>query len=411
MNTLQERRLLKTVNSTEMGVFLQQNGVYDALQFINSAYETILIACTCKDLIINISEEINTEHFEWRDNLKWVPTKENAKVSRLEITAPPSFEMEVAEVQINKFFFRDFLIKDFFQYCRNSFDLMAQIANAACLAFCALKIEKVDFPQLLKEIEKGTEIVQFQNLCNWITKVNSAPEYQYINMYCNRTKHTCGIKTRTELPIFGSEKAPTINPFYRLEKDSVKQNEKKEIVDTVCSLYQFVSSSYSEFMAIIEAEVPKKSFVDNRYYTVQVYQQYINNSLDNSFSLAYLAADKEIDKMPDEIQVLFVSEPDRNGRVLASNCPFNTIYIKKTKEPDLTDFFGKYIAEDEVGVDDLLRFRKYKKEISQEGETPVHIQAMTDVKQKDTFYHNNPFFTLHTVSDDEDFVRRSALPF
>ena len=32
-------------------------------------------------------------------------------------------------------------------------------------------------------------------------------------------------------------------------------------------------------------------------------------------------------------------------------------------------------------------------------------------QEKPKFYHWNPFFTVNVVSDDEDFINRSAMPF
>ena len=56
-------------------------------------------------------------------------------------------------------------------------------------------------------------------------------------------------------------------------------------------------------------------------------------------------------------------------------------------------------------------FAVYKKEPYHEGTLPLQFQAMTDEKQKGTFYHSNPFMDIRTISDDDEFLKRVQLPF
>ena len=101
-------------------------------------------------------------------------------------------------------------------------------------------------------------------------------------------------------------------------------------------------------------------------------------------------------------------EESGTGKIISRNCPFDTIYIK---DPSVDNrYIGKYIAEEETGEDELLRFSNYKKYIPTQGELPLVFQAMCDEKQKGKFYHSNPFFNITTVSDDEQFLCLVNLP-
>ena len=320
--------------------------------------------------------------------------------------------MDIAGVKISKFFFRDMMIKDFFQYSRNAFDMMAQAANAACLAFKAKKIDKTDFLRMKEVFERQTYSSAFPIMEGWFSKIFNSQEYNYLNMYCNRTKHICDVSTNAPLSFIGSKIEPTINPFAKTIEGVLVQNARKEISKEIPSLYTFVSDSYKEFVDAIKQEIKKRTFVSNRYYSLNVYQQKLIDAPDDAFTIAYIDANTTLENMPDEIQVLFVFEKDdgdNEREIQAKNVPFGTIYIKDpTKE---NAYIGKYTAEDDIGEDDLLRFRKYKKVIPQQGELPLFLQAMNDPENKGTFYHSNPFFSIITVSDDEDFLKRVSLPF
>ena len=71
------------------------------------------------------------------------------------------------------------------------------------------------------------------------------------------------------------------------------------------------------------------------------------------------------------------------------------------------NILGRYLAEDKVGEDCLLSYRKYVKDENIVGAACMFYEMQGDVK----FYHNNPFFNLTTVSDDDKFLRRSTMPF
>ena len=380
----------------ELGKLLYDNGVYDSLQFIFSAHNSIIDACYSKDIILEINKSIIKEHEDWRNS--WL-LDSNTKVIMGE---PPLFSAQIFDIEISKLRFRDMLIKSFFQSCRNSLDAMAQAANAGCLASKAKRIETVDFGIMRDKFSQITYSQIFPLMNAWFQKVDMSTDYQYIDMYCNRTKHTCTVDTKSSFALFGNEHSLSIEPFSRKEIDAIVQNNEKEVADYIPQAYDFICDIYRKFVQIIAQEVKKKTYVTNRYCSVSFYQQVIKQNPFQLFSLAYINADADINQMPEEIQVLLAKE-NENGKIEAKNSSFETIYVNDHNAKNQMLLVGKYVAEDKIGEDKLLRFRKYKKVKPKLGDAPLLEQAMADKNQRAVFIGNNPYFenvTTVFVNDD-----------
>ena len=75
-----------------------------------------------------------------------------------------------------------------------------------------------------------------------------------------------------------------------------------------------------------------------------------------------------------------------------------------------TDILGRYCAEDVIGDDCLLHYRKYVKDkTATSGLCILYMQH----EENTVFYHANPYFDVETIlkSDDDDFKNRVSLPF
>ena len=105
--------------------------------------------------------------------------------------------------------------------------------------------------------------------------------------------------------------------------------------------------------------------------------------------------------MPDELFVLLVCDGDD---IKAHDCPFERILVR---DADEITIHGRYIAEDVIGDDCLLHYRKYAKDNSVEGQ----VCLFHEHQAKTVFYRNNPYFTITSTSDDDEFLGRVALPF
>ena len=119
-------------------------------------------------------------------------------------------------------------------------------------------------------------------------------------------------------------------------------------------------------------------------------------------SYAYISAETTFDAMPDEIYVLLVN--DNGEDVFAHEGPFSTILV--TGDTNI-NVLGRYIVDEEIGDDCLLHYRKYIKDKNVQG-----ISCMFCVqREKNVFYHKNPYFNVESVSDDQEFLMRTSLPF
>lgn len=98
---------------------------------------------------------------------------------------------------------------------------------------------------------------------------------------------------------------------------------------------------------------------------------------------------------------------ERENEVYSHECPFNTIFITGMSN---TDILGRYCAEDVIGDDCLLHYRKYVKDkTATSGLCILYMQH----EENTVFYHANPYFDVETIlkSDDDDFKNRVSLPF
>ena len=315
----------------------------------------------------------------------------------------PSYPVNIAGVETTAPFLVNKLVKDFFQYVRNSFDCMSQAANVGCLVFKSKSIDTVDFPKMNTVFSQQSYSCDFPQMFSWYSSVQNSTEYKYIDAFCNRTKHTCDVYLKLSMSLLGDNHSADINPFF---KKGV-QHDKQAIVDCLDAAFGFLSQRYSDFLDALLAEISQEKYIEHRYHKLSIYQQKMKDSPESSFSMAYIDTDNDISSMPDSIQVLFLQE--RDGDITARNCPIDTIYVKVSE--DENKYIGKYIATEPCGDDTLLQYRRYEKAPYQEGTLPLQFQAMMDEKQKDTFYHADPFMDIRTVSDDDDFLKRVQLPF
>ena len=186
-----------------------------------------------------------------------------------------------------------------------------------------------------------------------------------------------------------------MNPkIEKLEKDIQKTNAK------IAELQKKVSDMQDQKTELENADYPFDNFIENRTHSISgVYQCKFKEDVAHSCSYAYIT-NSSFDNMPDELYVLFAYDKDE---IDARVCPFDTIIIRKDEHTIL----GRYKAEEPVGEDCLLFYRKYVKDNSN-----GTLCLFFEQKGKETkFYHANPFFNLTTVSDDDEFIKRTQLPF
>lgn len=379
--------------------------IYSAWQFIEYTEKNIAIVRYCAETIDSLLKKMTMKTVRWEQDIAsdFVDDimEDGRKVKRLSVTTDnaPTYDVRVAGEKVDPWFLFDKLLRDFFQYTMNSFDSISQIINAGLLANKGKKVDSVDIQIMVKCFGQQTYSTVFPQMHAWLDKISQSPEFQYIEAINNRTKHTADIANKLSMGILGSSSTTQIGPFFRKNV----QHDKKELTDQLQATLDFIINSWDEFLDVFKAEYVSDMFSQNRMHKIAgVRQQKFKNDPDQDLSYAYINVEGDFNSMPEELYILLVREDD--NEIYSHECPFNTILV--TGDSNI-DVHGRYIAEDVVGDDCLLHYRKYVKDNEIKGDI-----CMFYIHQEETvFYHANPYFNVESVSDDEQFLRRTSLPF
>jgi len=375
--------------------------ICDAWQYVVNTRKTLDTAEFCFESIADMLSHMGTITQDWQNSMF-----EKAFAQRGTAVAGgfPDYKISVGSIETTCSFLVEKHIKDFFQYIRNAFDGMAQIANSGLLANKSKAVDTVDFPKMLGVFEQSTYSTAFPLTSAWFDKVNLDDEFVYIDAINNRTKHTYDVKAKLAMGIFGSANTAEISTFYR----KMKQHDKQDIGVYLQALLTYTENKFEEFLDAFCKEYPNQTFCQNRYHTAKVYQQKMNGNASNNFSIVYLEGGIDFSLWPDQIFLLFAK--DDGDEVISTNCSAKTILVKDLRGSDFfSRFIGRYKASDDIGIDYLNKYRKYQKD-SANG-----LQCLADEMSKPeseiVYYRANPYIDIETVTDDTDFAERIQLPF
>ena len=392
------------VDSTLKKELIAHN-IYSAWQFIEYTEKNIATVQYCSDTIKNIIDKMTTKTVRWQQNISsdFVDevTEDGKNVKHLSVTTEnaPTYEVRVAGEKIDPWFLFDKLLRDFFQYTMNTFDSMSQIINAGILANKGKKVDSVDIQIMVRCFNQQTYSAAFPKMQSWLNKISQSTEFKYIEAINNRTKHTGDIANKLSMGILGSSNRAEIGPFFR--KDI--QHGKNELSDQLLATLDFLNDSWDEFQNVFKEEFVRDVYVQNRRHGISgVRQQKLKNEPDKDLSYAYIEVNGNFDTMPDELYILLVTE--REDDIYAHECPFNTILVTGSSNIDV---LGRYKAEDVIGDDCLLHYRKYRKDTEIIG----GICMFYEQQEKTVFYHANPYFNVESISDDNEFLTRTSMPF
>lgn len=383
---------------------LAEHKVYTAWQFIENATANIRVARYCLDTIVAISEKMTEiSHKNNEEISKKLISHKSIAVTDTDL---PDFSIDIAGNGVDGFFLIQKLIRDFYQYLRNSFDSIGQIANAGLLANKGKKVDKTDFPAMKDRFQQQTYSGEFPLTSAWFSKTDGDGEFKYIDAICNRVKHTAFINNQVSIGLFGCENKMNMGAFLR----NGEQHEKANLRDKMQQAIKFTEDSYIEFLTAFSVEFKNDMHVSGRYHDgIKVYQQYMEDSELSSFSLPYIISQESFATMPNEIYVLLLKSNE--GEIKAADSPFPSILITSTD--DYKTAVGRYVAaaEDTVGKDNIVKYRKYVKDTDTTDPQIAMIKSIRDGTGK--FYRANPFFDLQTVSvsEDDTFLMRATLPF
>lgn len=382
--------------------FTENNSAWQFIEYTEKNIETVQY---CAETIRNLVEKMTIKTVRWEQDIAadFVDdvTEEGQHVKRLSVTTEnmPAYEVRVAGEKIDPWFLFDKLLRDFFQYAMNSFDSISQIINAGLLANRGKKVDSCDIQVMIKCFRQPTYSSVFPQMHTWLDKIAQSSEFQYIEAINNRTKHTADIANKLSMGILGSSNTTQIGAFFRKNV----QHGEVDLNDQLQATLKFLTDSWDEFISIFEAEYINDTYIQDRWHTITgVYQQKLKDQPDQNLSYAYIKAAGSFASMPDEIFILLVKDDGEN--INAHECPFNMIFVTGDKN---TDVLGRYVADGEVGDDCLLHYRKYVKD-----QTVTGFACMYSAQQENTiFYHWNPYFNVESVSDDDEFLMRTSIPF
>lgn len=382
---------------------LLNHKVYSSWQFITFTRKNIDVVKYCYETIKSIIEKLEMKTVRWEQDLfsdfveEVVVDGKRAKKITVTTDNQPVYELRVAGEKIDPWFLFDKLLRDFFQYSMNSLDSISQIANAGLLANNGKRVDAVDFQRMVSTFMQQTYKTAFPKTSAWFEKVNESKEFKYVEAINNRTKHTADIVNKLSMGILGSNNIAEIGPFFR--KDI--QHDKRELTDQLQATIDFLNQAWEDFLTAFSDEFVLDKYVDNRRHEIGgVYQQKMKDDPKQDLSYAFIPVENDFASMPREIYILLAY--DREG-IAAHMCPFENILVCKGEH----DIIGRYTAADSIGDDCLLGYRKYVKDEDVEGLACIYYEMQGDI----IFYHNNPFFTVTSFSDDDVFLGRSNLPF
>lgn len=379
---------------------LAKHFVYDAWQFVTNTQKTIAIAHYCNDIINKSIEEMVSEHTNWTSEIFGSLFNKASKEKHISITYEmlPGYEMNIMGVEISYPFLLDKMIKDFFQYIRNSFDCMAQIVNSALLGNKGKLRSSVDFPKMLSTFNQQSYSKDFPNAQNWFNQVNEEPLFQYIDDFNNRTKHTCDVSLNLAMSLINNDSTATINKFYKKS-----QQLDKDILNIVSDIYSFTEKSFGNLLTLIEQETQRELYVTGRYHQLFCYQQKMKNDENSDLSVVYIEGEN-CNELPNELRILLLNDSD--NEILSKNCDIKNIFVRNSKE----EYIAQYVIEDNASKEDtLVEYVKY----ARVDKSPfLGILEVWEAFKKDKkFYHFNPYINLTTTSDDEEFLKRVQIPF
>lgn len=379
---------------TELRMLLFEHNIYDAWQFVENTYKTIEMAKYSAKVIDGLITQIGTDHDKWKEDL--FETLSREKHVSVYADSFPNNEVTLVGVTADAHFLLNKHLKDFFQYCRNSFDSMSQISNAALLANRKKTPDSTDFPHMAKKFLQSTYSESFPDMANWYKNVKISDEYAYIDSFNNRTKHTLDIYLKMVLDVFSDRKKSEINPFFRKEVQSTKQ----DMQSYIKIIIDYVVNTYDLFLGILEKECIKDIYTYDRYRTLNVYQHCFKRDVKSELSVVYLTDSRSFDELPKEIHVLLQKKYE-DGSIDACNCSIDRILISKEKH----SYTCRYVAETPIGDDTLLIYRKYIKDTQVVG-NDVQVDEWTKPL---VFYRANPYMNIVTASDDDEFLVRTQM--
>ena len=232
-----------------------------------------------------------------------------------------------------------------------------------------------------------------------ITGINKNILFEYIDAFNNRTKHTCDVPVELAMSLFNDKNTSRFSAFFKSEKQQID----KDILSIILDILSFTEECFNNLITIILDEIKREIDVSGRYHHLFCYQQKLLSNPNSDFSVVYFQVSNDCTEIPNTIRVLLIN--DTNGDIWTKNCEIKNIFARNAQE----EYIGKYVLSSLVKRDSLVEYAEYtKEEKAPFYGLPEVWQAFLEDK---VFYKSNPYITVKTVSDDDDFIKRVQIPF
>ncbi len=342
--------------SKEYKLFLAEHWVFDAWQYIINTKKNIITASYCQKVICALISQMTSEHKSWVNDLNKQVAREIKEFGTgrigVDLEDFPGFQINILGVLTDYPFLVDKLIKDFFQYIRNAFDGMAQIANAALLANESFDVEWVDFKRIRGKLNNIYSSL-FPRSTAFFNSIFNNEEFRYCSNFNNMIKHICDAKVIISHGLFGGKSTYQIGPFFKKGTPF----DEEDICNITGRVLKYIENQYAEFLAIITEEIKLDNFVEGRIHSLAFYGQIIEDDPKNSFTVVFIEVQESLDELPDELRILLVNSVDDD--VVAVNCGYSEILVRDANGKNI----GQFVCDEEIKDKDLLRYRRYKKDI------------------------------------------------
>lgn len=335
--------------------FLIEHYVFDAWQFIVNTRKNIDTASYCYNFIEKLITKMSEEHKEWQDSLnqkitQLIEEKRSASIG-FGYDDMPQYNIDIVGINVEYPFLIDKYIKDLFQYTRNAFDSMAQVANSALLANKDKNIEKVDFGKISEVFNQATYSQKFPKTSNWILNAKGSSEFAYVSEFNNRIKHICDARIIMSQNVFTEDATNKIEAFYKKGTQFAEQ----DICAITKAVMDFTEREFTLFLDLLTEEIKQNAFIEGRLHNLSFYAQEVKDDPLSTFAVIFIEVNNFIDELPDELRILLVN---KNDDIYSSNCDYDEILVRDKAE----NYLGKFVIDETVAVDGVLRYRRYKKE-------------------------------------------------
>lgn len=335
--------------------YLEEHYVLDAWQFVANTRKNVATADYCYHIIQTLISKMEEEHRRWQEGINNELSKQIAEKGKGSIGISydnlPQSTIDMFGLPIDYSFLIDKYIKDFFQYVRNAMDSAAQIVNSALLANECLDIEKVDFNKIVNTLNKPAYSQIFSKTLAVLAEIQSSTEFAYISEFNNKIKHISDAKLIMSQELFGNVTTARIEAFYKRGNQFAEQ----DILTMTKIVLDFVEREVGLLLDVLTKDIKLNAHILGRVHELKFHVQRIKDNPDSSFTVVFVEVIDSMDELPEVLRVLLARS---NEEVNSLNSDYGDILVRDKN----TTFVGRFILDEVINEDGLLRYRRYKKD-------------------------------------------------